>query len=706
MRDNLVRRTAISAIGLLLGICLPSSAAWSQTPSDVGAPSDAQPAQTFGPEYFTQFSPQTAADMVARLPGFEISGDNDDSRGFGQASLNILINGRRPSSKSSSARDILGRIPASNITRIDIVDGSTLDVAGLSGQVANIIAKTGALSGSWNYAARFEKGSQPQLGDGGVSFSAKRGRLEAVGSVNFGHFSFTEDGDETFFNGAGNVTQNRIEKLGFNTQRPSADLNLTFLLDNGDIANLNLSGGLRNQNTVVQETFTNLTDANLSGRSVAENGDDRQRYEISGDYSFDVDGFGRDGRLKFIGLNRAEEFQFSNRFVSEDLSSGQSRFLFNRDDTAKEFIARAEYTFKTGKTNDWSLALETALNTLKSDTDFLETEVSLVQENVQVEEERYQANVSRSWALDEKTNIQTSIGVEYSVLSGDVTTFIGPDFLAADTTEDVFSESFFRPKGLIDISYNIDEAWTLRSQLERRVGQLDFSTFVSGVNFAAGTETSGGKIVPVQVWDAELELQHQNTTGLSGTVAAFYEIIEDPIVQVLFDDDSQGPANLDSNAEVYGIQGNLTWVLDDVLKGLRLSADGVIADSSIEDVITLENRSRSRQRLWDYEVSARWDINETPYAIEVEAEQGRRDTNFRIDEFSNDRFIRPEFEVSVIHKNLFGMQWTAKMQNILNFEFRRERFIFDGDRTGDLLAREQFSRQRGQRFSIEVTDTF
>jgi len=665
-----VRRTAISAIGLLLGICLPSSAAWSQTPSDVG------------------------------------SGGNDDSRGFGQASLNILINGRRPSSKSSSARDILGRIPASNITRIDIVDGSTLDVAGLSGQVANIIAKTGALSGSWNYAARFEKGSQPQLGDGGVSFSAKRGRLEAVGSVNFGHFSFTEDGDETFFNGAGNVTQDRIEKLGFNTQRPSADLNLTFLLDNGDIANLNLSGGLRNQNTVVQETFTNLTDANLSGRSVAENGDDRQRYEISGDYSFDVDGFGRDGRLKFIGLNRAEEFQFSNRFVSEDLSSGQSRFLFNRDDTAKELIARAEYTFKTGKTNDWSLALETALNTLKSNTDFLETEVSLVQENVQVEEERYQANVSRSWALDEKTNIQTSIGVEYSVLSGDVTTFIGPDFLAADTTEDVFSESFFRPKGLIDISYNIDEAWTLRSQLERRVGQLDFGTFVSGVNFAAGTETSGGKIVPVQVWDAELELQHQNTTGLSGTMAAFYEIIEDPIVQVLFDDDSQGPANLDSNAEVYGIQGNLTWVLDDVLKGLRLSADGVIADSSIEDVITLENRSRSRQRLWDYEVSARWDINETPYAIEVEAEQGRRDTNFRIDEFSNDRFIRPEFEVSVIHKNLFGMQWTAKMQNILNFEFRRERFIFDGDRTGDLLAREQFSRQRGQRFSIEVTDTF
>jgi hypothetical protein len=701
-----VRRKPISAIWLSSALLFPFGVAGAQTPSPVGEAAASQSAQSFAPEYFTQFSPQTAADMVARLPGFEISGSNNGSRGFGQASLNILINGRRPSSKSSSARDILSRIPASNVTRIDIVDGSTLDVAGLSGQVANIIAKTGELSGSWNYAARFEQGSQPQLGDGGVSFSAKQGRLEAVGSVNFGHFSFTEDGDETFFDGSGNVTQDRVEKLGFNTQEPSADLNLTFSRDNGDIANLNLSGGLRNRNTAVQETFTNRADADLSGRSVAENGDDRERYEISGDYSFDIDGFGRDGRLKLIGLNRAEAFQFSNRFTIEDLSSGQSRFLFNRDDVAKEYIARTEYTFKTGETNDWSLALETALNTLESDTDFLNQEVSLVQEDVHVEEERYQANLARSWALDDRTNIQTSIGAEYSILSGDVTTFIGPDFIAEDTTEESFSESFFRPKGLINVSRKLDESWTLRSQLERRVGQLDFGTFVSGVNFAAGTETSGGKIVPTQVWDAELELQRQNGTGLSGTLMAFYEIIEDPIVQVLFDDGSQGPANLDSNAQVYGLQANLTWVLDDVLKGLRLTADGVVADSSIEDVITSENRSRSRQGLWEYEVSARWDINDTPYAIETEIEQGRRDTNFRIDEFSNDAFIRPEFEISLIHKTLFGMQWTATLQNIVDFEFRRERFLFDGDRTGDLTGRELFTRKRGQRFSIAVTDTF
>jgi len=177
--------------------------------------------QTYAPDYFTQFAPQTAADMVAQIPGFEIRGGEGGERGFGQATLNILINGRRPSSKSSGANDILRRIPATNVTRIDIVDGATLDIPGLNGQVANIIAKTGEFSGTWNYAVRFEEGSQPQLGDGNISFSAKTGNIEAVGSLRLDQFLFTEDGDETFFDGMGQITQDRDEKIRFNVDRPS-----------------------------------------------------------------------------------------------------------------------------------------------------------------------------------------------------------------------------------------------------------------------------------------------------------------------------------------------------------------------------------------------------------------------------------------------------------------------------------------------------
>ena len=666
--------------------------AFSQAPASSIAGNVGGETQSYTPDYFTQFAPQTAADMVARLPGFEIRGGEGGQRGFGQASLNILINGRRPSSKSSGANQILGRIPANNVTRIEIVDGSTLDIPGLSGEVANIIAKTGELSGSWNYAVRFEEGSQPQLGDGAVSFSAKRGKLEAVGGLNFGQFIFTENGDETFFDGNGNVTQDRIEKLGFNTQRPSANLNLTLLRDNGHIANLNLSGRRQNQNILLQETFEDRTDDIFSGQSTLENGEDRDRFEISGDYSLDAPIIGQNGRLKLIGLHRTETLDLTNRLLFQTADSGVIHQSFLRDDTATEFIGRAEYTWKTGETNDWAFSIEGALNALESDTELVTNDVLDEEDNVRVEEDRILTNLSRSWALSPKVNVQTSIGAEYSSID-----------VATDADK---ARTFFRPKGLASVSYKLDKAWTLRGQVERSVGQLDFGTFVSTVNLTNGTANSGGNISPEQNWRGELELQKQNSTGLSGRANIFYDIIEDPIDQIIFDDGTQGAGNLDSNARVYGVEGNITWVLDDVLKGLRVTAEGTVADSSIRDVVTGERRTRNRQTLWSYDVEARWDIHETPFAVEAELDLRRQAKRFRIDERTEDRIDIPELEVSFIHKELFGMQWAAKVQNILDFELRRERLIFDETRNGDLLQRELTRRTRGQRFSLEVTDTF
>ena len=653
--------------------------------------------QVYTPDYFTQFAPQTAADMVARLPGFEIRGNEGGARGFGEASLNILINGRRPSSKSSGANQILGRIPANNVTRIEIVDGASLDIPGLSGQVANIFAKTGELSGSWEYALRFEEGSQPQLGDGKVNFSGKRGNLELVGELNFGQFLFTEDGEETFFDGAGTVLQDREEKTGFNTQRPRANLNLTLERDNGHIANLNLSGTRQNTNITVFETFEDQTDPIFSGASEAINGSDRDSYEISGDYSLSAPLLGRNGQLKFIGLHRGVNFDFTSGFLFDDGDPGQSESVFLREDEEREFIGRAEYSWQTGETSDWTASIEGALNTLESTTELTVDGDTDPEDFVEVDETRIQGNLSRSWALNDKTNLQVSIGAEYSEI--DVPT----------STQDALS--FFRPKGLFSASRKLDDSWTIRGQVERTVGQLEFGTFVSTVGLVDGTATQGNdQIFPEQSWEAELELEKQNPTGLSGRATLFYNLVEDPIEQIPFIDAdgtlNQGPGNLDTNATSYGVTANLTWVLDEVLSGLRLTAEGALENSSIEDVVTLDDRNISRGRLWEYSLEGRWDIQDTPFALEAEVEQSRQADRFRIDERIDEIFRRPEFEVSIIHKDLFGMQWTATLQNILDFELRRERFIFDETRNGDLIQRELVRRQRGARFSLEITDTF
>ena len=689
-----IKRFSVMGLFIVAAFGLTMTPAYSQ---DTLSTVSEGKSQVYTPDYFTQFAPQTAADMVARLPGFEIRGNEGGARGFGEASLNILINGRRPSSKSSGANQILGRIPANNVTRIEIVDGASLDIPGLSGQVANIFAKTGELSGSWEYALRFEEGSQPQLGDGKVNFSGKRGNLELVGELNFGQFLFTEDGEETFFDGAGTVLQDREEKTGFNTQRPRANLNLTLERDNGHIANLNLSGTRQNTNITVFETFEDQTDPIFSGASEAINGSDRDSYEISGDYSLSAPLLGRNGQLKFIGLHRGVNFDFTSGFLFDDGDPGQSESVFLREDEEREFIGRAEYSWQTGETSDWTASIEGALNTLESTTELTVDGDTDPEDFVEVDETRIQGNLSRSWALNDKTNLQVSIGAEYSEI--DVPT----------STQDALS--FFRPKGLFSASRKLDDSWTIRGQVERTVGQLDFGTFVSTVGLVDGTATQGNdQIFPEQSWEAELELEKQNPTGLSGRATLFYNLVEDPIEQIPFIDAdgtlNQGPGNLDTNATSYGVTANLTWVLDEVLSGLRLTAEGALENSSIEDVVTLDDRNISRGRLWEYSLEGRWDIQDTPFALEAEVEQSRQADRFRIDERIDEIFRRPEFEVSIIHKDLFGMQWTATLQNILDFELRRERFIFDETRNGDLIQRELVRRQRGARFSLEITDTF
>jgi len=58
------------------------------------------------------------------------------------------------------------------------------------------------------------------------------------------------------------------------------------------------------------------------------------------------------------------------------------------------------------------------------------------------------------------------------------------------------------------------------------------------------------------------------------------------------------------------------------------------------------------------------------------------------------------------HKDVFGMRLDIFFQNFIRRRIERERLIFDGDRTGDLIGGEFFSRQRGRRMGFSLSDTF
>jgi len=688
-------------------MCLQWTPAWAQAADSQVTDENmmqgaAASSQTYTKDYFDQFSPQTAADMVARLPGFEITGDSNGSRGFGQASLNILINGQRPSSKSQDADDILGQITAGTVVEIEILDGSALDIPGLQGQVANIIVRAGELSGSWNYAARFRERSEPQYLEGGVTLTGQRGDFSFSTQIDFGQFIFDEVGDEQFFTPSGTLYEDRQERLTLSRQRPNASLNLGWTPQSGalagHVANLNLSASLVNRDTRIRENFTAITADGRTGTSKVATGEDEFEYEIGADYTLPMG----PGELKFIGLYRNEDSDFPTRFVISEDGETPIRQTILRDDIETESILRAEYNFAPAEDHTLQFSGEYALNTLESDTLFTFTGANDASDFVEVEENRFEAFITHGWKLSDKFNLQTSLGAEYSEI--DVVS------IAAEPRD------FVRPKGTVSASYIISPEWTVRSSIERRVGQLGFGNFVSTVNVTDNSANEGNDdIVPDQRWILGAEVQRKIAVGLSGTISAEVQFPEDIIENIRFNngttadltDDTFGPGNIDADYQ-YSLQADLTWVLDElVTPGLRFGFQGGVIDSALSDPITGESRAFSGSTNWFYDAEFRYDLPNSPWAFEGEIEQSGLHPSFRVNEKLQNRFVRPEIELKVIHKDLLGMQWTVGVQNLVDFKFKRDRQVYDTDRfLGDIIREERFTRRRGRRAIIEVTDTF
>ena len=132
--------------GLIVALLVLAAPVFAQTP--------AEGPRIYVPADFAQFAPRTAYDMLSRVPGFGIK-EEEDERGLGEATGNVVINGQRISGKSNDVVTELTRIPAQNVERIEIVDGATLKITGLSGRVANVIVKSTGIHGQWAYRPEF-----------------------------------------------------------------------------------------------------------------------------------------------------------------------------------------------------------------------------------------------------------------------------------------------------------------------------------------------------------------------------------------------------------------------------------------------------------------------------------------------------------------------------------------------------------------------
>lgn len=128
----------------------------------------------YTPGQFARFAPQTAADLVAQIPGFSITGVSGN-RGLGEATQNVLINGQRITGKGNDAMSVLRRIPVESVRRLEIVDGASLDISGLSGQVLNVLAEQSSLQGNFVWRPQIRERIRDHWPPGEVNVSGSSG---------------------------------------------------------------------------------------------------------------------------------------------------------------------------------------------------------------------------------------------------------------------------------------------------------------------------------------------------------------------------------------------------------------------------------------------------------------------------------------------------------------------------------------------------
>src|SRR4051812_16263432 len=104
---------------------------------------DAAGVTSYPQAFFAAQNPNSALEMVGRLPGFSLD-TGSSVRGYEGAAGNVLIDGQRPSSKSDNLDTILSRIPAGKVERIDVIRGGApgIDMQGKT-VIANVVLKKG-----------------------------------------------------------------------------------------------------------------------------------------------------------------------------------------------------------------------------------------------------------------------------------------------------------------------------------------------------------------------------------------------------------------------------------------------------------------------------------------------------------------------------------------------------------------------------------
>lgn len=685
-----------------IGAVFAAAPAAAQTAEPAAAAAETDPAtpasgQRYTVADFAAFAPRTALDMVEQIPGFAITAQGGGgNRGLGAASENILINGQRIADKSTGAATALSRIAASAVRHIDIVDGASLNVPGLTGQVANIVLAESA-SRKFVTTLRWSPEIRPRVADnwfdGEISTSGPIGGSTVTLSFATNPFRRGFWGPETVRGPTGDLLFVRDEFARVKDDGPRLALALARTSPNGNILNVSLAGQLDHSEFSV--TGTSVQPGIGRVDEVFQQVEDEWNANIGGDYEFAL---GR-GRLKLIGQHRIEHSPAINRFALARPLAPPSGSRFTQIADENESILRGEYGWRTRGGTDWQVALEGAYNQLDVDAQLALLEPGgtyrpqpFGAERTRVDEKRAEASLTWGRSIASTITAQLNLGVEYSELTSS-----GPGGL---------TRRFIRPKGRLALAWKPTPLTTVNYVLQRRVDQLNFFDFASFVDVANNVGNTGnGSLVPPIINRTELEVVRDLGPWGNVSVAIAYAFAEGLVDQVPLSPTAEGRGNLDPG-HLYRLSSRATVLLDPLgLKGMRINSDITLRRNRVRDPLTGVWRNQSRGQEFEVALGLRHDIAGSNWAWGANYTDDRNSPALRLDEISDEYSVGGFVTAFVENKNVQGFTVRAEVRNITDMIDAVDRTVFVGRRTGPVAFSESRRRSFGQLFKLTVTGT-
>ena len=551
--------------------------------------------RTYYPEDFSQFVPRSALDLVKQVPGFSVDQGGGD-RGFGQADINVLINGRRVSGKSNGPTEALERLSVDSVIRLEVVDGASLDIGGISGQVVNVVtASNKEVTGLFRYAPRFRPtgaNSEERLREFTVALTGGGDDSEWTLRLANEQRRFSDAGNEVVRNSEGEITDTRFEKTLNEFDRPSISGSYSHVAENGSV--FNLVAEVNGNDSGRGEMSERLAGELGENTRVFRSSEDEHNYEIGADYEFNLGA----GRLKLMGLHRFESSPTRDRTTTTFVNGLVEGSSFTRQADEAESIIRTEFSF-SAFSSQWRWAVEATENYLDLDSrlDRLDAAgvlnpVDLPDAEARVEETRTESTLNVSKRLSDQLTLQATLGAEYSEIK--------------QTGNSSVTRDFVRPKGFLSLNYKPTNDLFLSAKLERAVGQLRFFDFIATVDVNQEREdVTNVNLVPPQSW--EFTLEAQQSLGKSGnlTLNLFYEDIEDIVDRIPIEGGGQAPGNIDS-ASAYGGFFDATFLSDEFFwKGGRADLSLGYVNTEVEDPILGNTRKISGDFYKSYSLSLR-----------------------------------------------------------------------------------------------------